>query len=103
MGIVTCPDCQNEVSDQAPSCPNCGRPIRGGRGTEQSPDVIEETGKRWKRMQVYGALGAIVGVSVATVGGAQEAGTTITIGVLLLVAGVGAFVTARIGAWWHHG
>ena len=26
MGLVTCPDCGNEVSDAAPSCPTCGRP-----------------------------------------------------------------------------
>jgi Domain of unknown function (DUF4190) len=26
MGLVTCPDCGNAVSDAAPSCPQCGRP-----------------------------------------------------------------------------
>jgi hypothetical protein len=28
MALVTCPDCSNQVSDQAPSCPKCGRPMR---------------------------------------------------------------------------
>lgn len=27
MPLVTCPDCQNQVSDQATSCPHCGRPL----------------------------------------------------------------------------
>ncbi len=24
MALVTCPDCKNEVADNAESCPNCG-------------------------------------------------------------------------------
>ncbi|MFJ2365833.1 hypothetical protein ACIPIN_19360 [Pseudomonas sp. NPDC087697] len=26
MAIVACPDCNKDVSDSAPACPNCGRP-----------------------------------------------------------------------------
>ena len=26
MPLITCPDCKNSISDQAPTCPNCGRP-----------------------------------------------------------------------------
>ncbi len=28
MALISCPDCANRVSDLAPSCPWCGRPIR---------------------------------------------------------------------------
>lgn len=27
MALIKCPDCARDVSDQAPACPNCGRPI----------------------------------------------------------------------------
>lgn len=27
MSLIKCPDCGKEVSDKAPACPNCGRPI----------------------------------------------------------------------------
>ncbi len=27
MPLITCPDCSSQVSDAAPSCPKCGRPI----------------------------------------------------------------------------
>lgn len=27
MALVTCPDCRREVSDAAPNCPQCGRPL----------------------------------------------------------------------------
>ncbi|SUD77846.1 Uncharacterised protein [Pseudomonas putida] len=26
MPLITCPDCQREISDSAPACPGCGRP-----------------------------------------------------------------------------
>ena len=28
MGLTTCPDCRAEVSDVAPTCPKCGRPLK---------------------------------------------------------------------------
>ena len=27
MALVTCRDCGKQVSEQAPACPNCGRPM----------------------------------------------------------------------------
>ena len=27
MGLITCPECQNTVSDKAEVCPKCGYPI----------------------------------------------------------------------------
>ena len=27
MPLVTCPDCQKEISDAAENCPGCGRPM----------------------------------------------------------------------------
>lgn len=29
MALLTCEDCQHEVSDRAEACPSCGRPIAG--------------------------------------------------------------------------
>lgn len=29
MPLIHCPDCNSEISDKAPSCPNCGRPMFG--------------------------------------------------------------------------
>lgn len=27
MALTTCPDCQVQISDAAPACPRCGRPM----------------------------------------------------------------------------
>ena len=36
MALVTCPDCQAQISDAAPACPKCGRPM-GARPVEPPP------------------------------------------------------------------
>ena len=30
MGLITCPDCNSEISDAAVACPKCGRPTNPG-------------------------------------------------------------------------
>jgi hypothetical protein len=27
MALITCPDCQKQISDSAENCPGCGRPM----------------------------------------------------------------------------
>src|ERR1043165_9464768 len=33
MSMINCPECGNDVSDQAASCPRCGYPLRRATGT----------------------------------------------------------------------
>lgn len=28
MALMTCPDCNRQISSSAPACPNCGRPMK---------------------------------------------------------------------------
>ena len=37
MALVTCPDCQAQISDAAPACPKCGRPMRMAPTPAQAP------------------------------------------------------------------
>jgi hypothetical protein len=38
MAMITCHDCGKEISDKAPACPNCGRPIaQNGNMPAQTP------------------------------------------------------------------
>lgn len=100
MPLTTCPDCESEVSTKASACPNCGRPVREERGSEDAPEVIEETGKRFKRNQVLGAGGVLLG-GVVALAGAGEAWAAI-LGATVAGVGVVVYLAARVGAWWHH-
>ena len=37
MGIIKCPDCGKEISDIAPTCPNCGRPMHSSSFSSEQP------------------------------------------------------------------
>jgi hypothetical protein len=43
MALITCPDCLRQISDQAPACPQCGRPNRDhARPVCPSPQKIRQ-------------------------------------------------------------
>jgi hypothetical protein len=41
MALITCVDCNSQISDAAPACPKCGRPVRSparvGKGGTSVP------------------------------------------------------------------
>lgn len=50
MALIHCPECRNEISDQASACPNCGYPVKRPAGTSHSDatmvrQVLIEKGK----------------------------------------------------------
>jgi hypothetical protein len=54
MALVTCPDCQRQVSGLAKACPNCGRPLSRtpGQLSDREPtvgDAVTGTGRAIKR------------------------------------------------------
>lgn len=53
MALQNCPECNNNVSTQAESCPHCGHPIRVKTVTVATP--VEQTG-----LTFWGVVGAVV-------------------------------------------
>jgi Flp pilus assembly protein TadB len=96
MSLIACPDCSTSVSDAAPACPKCGRPI--------AATTIEQTGKNVKGAQLLGAMLTIGGcvTTVANVGN-PPASSALVAGYLVMMAGLVIFIWARLLAWWEHG
>ena len=107
MALISCPACGKEVSDAAPACPHCGRPVvLSSRVSPPSSEVRTSglMGKRVKLHSLLSALSIIVGlvwmiVNTAS-GQPSTAGTIFSIGFML--GGLIRFVAARISIWWHH-
>jgi len=76
--------------------------------------ITERTSKRYKGMQVLGALTVLLGF-IGIVAAASQAKPTSAAGVpgafpavivasiLAIIVGLCIYVAARILAWWHHG
>lgn len=94
MALVKCPDCANDVSDQAPSCPRCGRQI--------AAQTIERTGKGIKSAQGM-AVVCLLLFPVMTCGGMSTQSTGMMVfGMLLLFVGGPLFIMSSILKWWRH-
>lgn len=93
MALIDCPDCGVKVSDAAPACPKCSRPMKA--------TTIEATGKQWKVGQLIGGIVLVFGI-LGIVGSANnpEAASG---GVMFTMLGLFLFIASRVGAWWHHG
>lgn len=63
VALMNCPECQKEISDQAPACPNCGMPVKI-RAKEIAPQQVEITGlkipSRRKKLILFSLLGILV-------------------------------------------
>lgn len=95
MALIPCPDCGREISDAAPSCLGCGRPMHSF--TPTTPVVIEQTSKKWKAGILWG-LGITV-VSFFMGGAFPEA---IAVYAVLTLLGIITLVVSLVGAWWNH-
>jgi predicted nucleic acid-binding Zn ribbon protein len=70
MALITCPDCNSEISDQATSCPKCGFPIKTGQKeiSAEAKETVEKPARPRKKTRIgfviivllIGAIGAIV-------------------------------------------
>ena len=98
MSLITCPDCGQKVSENAPTCVKCGSPI--------ATHTIQATSKKWKGMQLAGGLLIIFGfASVCSTVGDAQAGSDPSgpVGAgLMLIGGMTLAIVGKFGAWWHH-
>lgn len=103
MALIKCPECENEVSDQALSCPSCGHPLQSiDQITQQSPITIEQTTKKWKVVKLISVIFIIIGLFLFFTGlqdGGFEnfkTGLGFTVAFLSLIG----FLVGKFGAWW---
>jgi predicted amidophosphoribosyltransferase len=62
MALLKCPDCLNDVSNAAPSCPKCGRVLAAGKVTKL---VRSEFAGAGCAVQALGLLAPVGGVMLA--------------------------------------
>ena len=116
MGLVSCPDCNTRVSDAAPACPSCGRPIAGALGGRAYLDprptgtvqTIERTGKGLKLASLLTVPLLLVGIVVLCIGFSgnkpkDQSPAAIAVGFLMVFGAICWYILVRFLTWWRHG
>ena len=102
MALIKCPECQNEISNRALSCPNCGMPVDDAPKDIDKTTTIQETSKALKEHIVYSVIIIIGGMLFFIIGAVTYRQAMIPIGVILFIIGAIWFVATKINIWWHH-
>ncbi|URX63252.1 zinc-ribbon domain-containing protein [Luteibacter anthropi] len=94
MALIACRDCGKDVSDAAPACPHCGRPV--------AATVIEQTSKDIKRLKIMGGVVFVLGLVMFLVGGMLFP-QFLEAGMFVMAGGLAIYVLASFQRWWRHG
>ncbi|WP_081619660.1 zinc ribbon domain-containing protein [Thioalkalivibrio sp. ALE12] len=107
MALISCPECSKEVSDSAPSCPNCGVAIASkaeSRAAGASLTTVQETSKKLKLHTLGSVAAVVIGVVwlMAQMNAGEGGGEPGAVPILLIVGGLGWYFVTRFRIWWHH-
>ena len=103
MSLINCPDCNKEVSSNAPACVGCGAPLANqeskGSGVAQLT-TIQETSKKSKAHKLIAIAMILAGIFIFWVG--TDLGYPPEISGFVMAAGVAFYMINKISTWWHH-
>lgn len=97
MALVKCRECGKEISNEARSCPNCGRPAQ--------PMLIEKTAKKWKKAKLISWV-IILSGGYLFLYNIQQGGFSnplTGLGLSMVFVGFLSLTISKFGAWWNHG
>ncbi len=106
MALISCGECNHEVSDKAEACPKCGAPIAAAReavaaGTQIK--TVQETSKKFKLQTLISVSLIIIGfVWNITVSDTPQSESSEIPGRVIIVIGLVWYVVNRFRIWWHH-
>lgn len=99
MVIIKCPECGNEVSDQAEKCPKCGINI-AWQPISQPVQTIELTSKKYKSRQVVLRFAIIAGIILLL--SLKSDDQFWIVGWILILGGLIWLIVVKIEIWWNN-
>lgn len=107
MALMACPEGAREVSDEAPSRPDCGAPIASAaaRRSVGVPLVtVQETSKRLEGHVLMSALLVGDGIIWLFSAGSSGSGNTDSgvVAALNMFGGLVRYTVTKLRIWWRH-
>lgn len=103
MALINCSECTRQVSDTAPSCPQCGALIALAAEARAAGALLTTTQGTSKKLKMHGLLSLVLLiVGLVMVFSASDGGTGSLIGGIMALAGLIWNISTRVRIWWHH-
>ena len=115
MPLISCSECNKQVSNLAVSCPSCGAPINivnGRKANEKSLYTTQVTHKKLKVQQVVSRciffIGLIwliiefVSANDPVAGTFNHSQLELAWPITMVLIGIIWQITTKIKIWWHH-
>ncbi len=99
MALINCPECANQVSSAAPTCPKCGVPIASASESKAAGtpiQTVQETSKKFKIHTLISVALIVVGV----IWSMEKQDPTIP--GFVIAIGLVWLIVNRFQIWWHH-
>ena len=84
MTLISCQECNKEISDQAASCPSCGVPIANAPSNQNS--TVNRAGAKWESIGFLMIVGGMI-FGMASAPDNHIGGTIAGIGFILFLVG----------------
>lgn len=107
MALINCPECRNQVSDAAATCPHCGVTVAAANEERTAGARLTTTQETTKKLKVQVLLSSAViaiGILMLVMGNASttEPIEAVVLPGIVLLGGLGWLVVTKIRIWWHH-
>jgi uncharacterized membrane protein YvbJ len=106
LALISCSECNAQVSDKAAHCIKCGAPIGSSagdyRGSGTHLTTTQETSKRLKLHIIGSVLLIIIGLFMEIAAVNSSTPDETVMGAFLMMAGLFWFIATRLRIWWHH-
>ena len=60
MSLINCPECKNEISDQATACPNCGCPVNTSTNTTTTKNTTKKISTKDKKKLIIIGIASVI-------------------------------------------
>ena len=104
MALISCPECKNQVSSVAASCPKCGSPVDVAETQAAGAPLttVQETSKKFKLQILLASIMFWAGLFMIV----YRIQTGAKVGnvwyLLASIIGLVWYIITKFRVWWHH-
>ena len=107
MPLIACPDCGQNISDQAAACIHCGRPLqtKSRPATPEpaaDPEVVtvQQTSQKLKLQLVLATLAFLLGCTMWLTASTDD--PTRIFGIAITAVGIVWYLLVKVKIWYRH-